>query len=241
MFIRHINFRALLPGRMPVVFTQVAGFKDFEPPPVYPEIEFPERPKLRVLERAPQYPASMKPFKMQKRLRYMRGPEPTHTFFVHKQFGIIALGGGRLKYGHFEMIRNTLGKKIDTKRMFGMWRIDAPWQPVTCKGQGQRMGGGKGAIDHYVTPIKAGRVIIEVGGHCQYFEVKRLLEEIAAKLPFKAMALTHEMLEDMKNEEKRLEETNKNPWTMKYIIQNNIGGCHQWISPVDKMWFGKHR
>lgn len=32
------------------------------------------------------------------------------------------------------------------------------------------MGGGKGAIDHYVTPIKAGRVIIEVGGHCEYFE-----------------------------------------------------------------------
>jgi len=33
------------------------------------------------------------------------------------------------------------------------------------------MGGGKGAIDHYVTPIKAGRVIIEVGGDCEYFEV----------------------------------------------------------------------
>lgn len=33
------------------------------------------------------------------------------------------------------------------------------------------MGGGKGAIDHYVTPVKAGRVIIEVGGHCEFFEV----------------------------------------------------------------------
>jgi len=33
------------------------------------------------------------------------------------------------------------------------------------------MGGGKGSIDHYVTPIKAGRVIIEIGGHCEYFEV----------------------------------------------------------------------
>lgn len=33
------------------------------------------------------------------------------------------------------------------------------------------MGGGKGSIDHYVTPIKAGRVIIEVGGHCEFFEV----------------------------------------------------------------------
>lgn len=33
------------------------------------------------------------------------------------------------------------------------------------------MGGGKGAIDHYVTPIKSGRVIIEVGGPVEYAEV----------------------------------------------------------------------
>lgn len=33
------------------------------------------------------------------------------------------------------------------------------------------MGGGKGAIDHYVTPIKARRVILEVGGHVEYDEV----------------------------------------------------------------------
>lgn len=33
------------------------------------------------------------------------------------------------------------------------------------------MGGGKGAIDHYVTPVKAGRVIIEVGGPVEYEEV----------------------------------------------------------------------
>lgn len=33
------------------------------------------------------------------------------------------------------------------------------------------MGGGKGAIDHYVTPIKAGRVIIELGGTVEFEEV----------------------------------------------------------------------
>ena len=55
--------------------------------------------------------------------------------------------------------------------MFAIWRIPAPWQPLTKKGQGQRMGGGKGAIDHYVTPIKAGRVIVELGGKCEFDEV----------------------------------------------------------------------
>lgn len=33
------------------------------------------------------------------------------------------------------------------------------------------MGGGKGNIDHYVTPIKSGRIIMEVAGHCEYIEV----------------------------------------------------------------------
>lgn len=39
------------------------------------------------------------------------------------------------------------------------------------QGQGQRMGGGKGNIDHYVTPIRSSRIIIEVAGHCEYIEV----------------------------------------------------------------------
>lgn len=33
------------------------------------------------------------------------------------------------------------------------------------------MGRGKGPIDHYVTPVKAGQVIFEVGGTIEYFEV----------------------------------------------------------------------
>lgn len=54
------------------------------------------------------------------------------------------------------MMRLTIGRNMDTNRMFALWRIDSPWQPVTKQGQGQRMGGGKGAIDHYCTPIRAG-------------------------------------------------------------------------------------
>lgn len=65
-----------------------------------------------------------------------------------------------------------IAKGLDTNRMYAIWRVPAPWQPVTKKGQGQRMGGGKGAIDHYVTPVKAGRIIIEVGGTCEFEEVR---------------------------------------------------------------------
>lgn len=37
------------------------------------------------------------------------------------------------------------------------------------------MGGGKGHIHHYVTPVKAHRIIVEVGGKCEYAEVIFLL------------------------------------------------------------------
>lgn len=69
------------------------------------------------------------------------------------------------------MVRMGVLRKIDQKRMFAVWRVDPPWQPITKKGQGQRMGGGKGGIDHYCTPVKPDRVIIEVGGKCEFIEV----------------------------------------------------------------------
>lgn len=46
------------------------------------------------------------------------------------------------------------------------------------QGQGQRMGGGKGNIDHYVTPVRPGRIIIEVAGHCEYIEVCLLILQL---------------------------------------------------------------
>lgn len=170
----------------------------------------------------------------------MRGPELIHNTLIHKQYGIIALTGGRLKWGHFEMLRLGIGRQMDISRMFAIWRIDPPWQPVTKQGQGQRMGGGKGAVDHYVTPIKAGRVIVEMGGKCEFAEVKKILSLVAHKLPFDAKVVSQEILEDMQREEKEQAENNINPYTMKYVIQNNLGGCHRWLSPVDHKWFGKY-
>ena len=102
------------------------------------------------------------------------------------------------------------------------------------------MGGGKGSIDHYVTPVKAGRVILEVGGKCEFTETLHFLREVAEKLPFKAKAVSYEMMEAEKAENELLAKANLNPYTAEYLIKNNIGGCHQWISPYDKKWFFKY-
>lgn len=44
-----------------------------------------------------------------------------------------ALCGGRLNSGHIEMIRMTINRKMDASKMFAVWRIDPPWQPLTRK------------------------------------------------------------------------------------------------------------
>lgn len=48
------------------------------------------------------------------------------------------------------------------------------------------MGGGKGAIDHYVSPVRAGRLVLEMGGKIELGEVEPVLKEVAKKLPFPA-------------------------------------------------------
>jgi large subunit ribosomal protein L16 len=37
------------------------------------------------------------------------------------------ISGGQLKYGHFEMIRQAINKKMDIKKAFAIWRVDPPW------------------------------------------------------------------------------------------------------------------
>ncbi|KAI4500831.1 hypothetical protein M0802_004042 [Mischocyttarus mexicanus] len=234
------TLRSFLSSNSTGIFVQKARIKIYPMPTEIKDVEFPEKNKLRVMEKVPLYPPNMRPFKMQKRLKLMRGPELIHNTLLHKQYGIIALGGGRLTFSHFEMIRMTLLRNFDFNDMFAIWRVDAPWQPITKKSQGSRMGGGKGAIHHYATPVKADRVIIEVGGNIQYFQVKKVLKDIAAKCPFKAMAVSQEMLDRKAEMVKKFEENNLHPWTWKYIIQNNMGGCHNWISPYDKLWYMKY-
>ena len=72
-------------------------------------------------------------------------------------------------------MRLGINKNMDEKRMFAEWRIPAPWKPITRKGVGHKMGGGKGSIDHYITPVKAGRIILELGGECEFQEVFMML------------------------------------------------------------------
>lgn len=73
-----------------------------------------------------------------------------------------------------------------------------------------------------------------------YFQVKPFLDHVARNLPFKAMAISHEMLEKMDFEKDEKKRQNMNPFTKQYVIQNNLNGCHKWLGKYDHHWFGEY-
>jgi len=213
-----------------------AGLKTYDVPPDYRDVVFPDRPKLTFMLKVPNV---VKVKKEAKKLRDIQGPAKEGNTFTTGQYGIVALGGGYLHFGHMEMMRLTINRKIDTKTTFALWRIEAPHKPITRKGLGQRMGGGKGAIDHWVTPVKYGRLIVEIGGRLELEEVEPILQQVAKKLPFPTKVVSKESLAAMWKEQAEMEENNQNPWRFRDIAKGNMLGVRRFLSPKDLQYHGK--
>lgn len=207
-----------------------AGMKTYEIPPDYSDVVLPDRPKLKFMNKVPTLKKAKKEMK---RLRDIQGPTKGGAHFSQGQYAIVALGGGYLHWGHIEMMRLTINRRMDPRTTFARWRIFAPYKPITRKGLGQRMGGGKGAIDHYVTPVKYGRLIVEVGGRLELGEVEPTLKEVAKKLPFPAKVMSRESLAAMQEEEAEMKQNNQNPWTFQAIARSNMLGIRKVLSPTD--------
>tara|TARA_Y100000310_G_scaffold33609_1_gene31778 strand:- start:1410 stop:1823 length:414 start_codon:yes stop_codon:yes gene_type:complete len=72
-----------------------------------------------------------------------------------------------------------------------MWIRIFPDKPITRKGAETPMGGGKGSVDHYVFPIKPGRIIFEIEGIKEDM-AKEALRKAAAKLSVKTSFIQRE-------------------------------------------------
>jgi large subunit ribosomal protein L16 len=149
--------------------------------------------------------------------------------------------GGRLKPMHVDNMRLLTIRKMDDKKTFAHWRIDAPWQAVPKKGLGVRMGGGRNTPKYYAIPIRARRILFEMGGHLEFAEVKPILQAVVDMLPFKARIVSRESLEALNKQEELLEKMNQNPFTFQYGADNNLLGIQKWLSPYDYLWYGKFR
>ncbi|MBD3248178.1 50S ribosomal protein L16 [Candidatus Falkowbacteria bacterium] len=76
-----------------------------------------------------------------------------------------------------------------TRKGGRIWIRIFPDRPVTQKGGEIPMGKGKGAVDHYIVPIKPGMVMFEMEGIAEEV-AKEAMENAAYKLPVKSKFVT---------------------------------------------------
>ncbi len=106
---------------------------------------------------------------MPKRVKYrkahrgrMKGTETRGVTLDFGEFGLQALEPAWITSRQIEAARRSMVRFI--KRGGKIWIRIFPDHPVTIKGAETRMGGGKGAPDHWVAVVKPGRVLFEIGG-----------------------------------------------------------------------------
>jgi large subunit ribosomal protein L16 len=97
-------------------------------------------------------------------------------------FGLKSLESKWITSRQIESSRRALTRHI--KRGGQLWIRIFPDKPITTSAAESPMGGGKGSLDHFVAPIKKGRIIFELGGVAEDV-AKEAMRLAAHKLPVK--------------------------------------------------------
>ncbi len=91
-----------------------------------------------------------------------RGKAQVGNTVVFGDFGLQALESVWLTSRQIEAARRAITHHI--RRGGNVWIRVFPDKPVTRKAAETRMGGGKGAPDHWVAVVKPGRILFEMAG-----------------------------------------------------------------------------
>ena len=102
------------------------------------------------------------------------------------QFGLKAMGSAWLTSKQIEAGRKTITNFL--KRSGRLWIRVFPDKPITLQAPEKTLGGGKGSVDHYVFPVRAGRIIYEIDG-VPAEKAKEALRLASFKLPFKCKVI----------------------------------------------------
>jgi len=111
-----------------------------------------------------------------------RGIEVRGTELAFGSFGLKALEHRWLSSRQIEAARRTIIRYL--RKGGKLWIRIFPDKPVTKKGVEVPMGGGKGSVDHYVFPIKPGRIIFELEG-IKEETAREVFRRASDKLPIK--------------------------------------------------------
>jgi len=127
-------------------------------------------------------PKKVKYRKWQKGRRREGAIESRATEINFGSFGLKALEQKWITARQIEAARRHILRYL--KKGGKLWIRIFPDKPVTFKGNEVGMGGGKGSVDHYVFPIRPGRIIFELDG-IDEDKAREALEGAGSKLPVK--------------------------------------------------------
>ena len=77
-------------------------------------------------------------------------------------FGLKALEPGWITARQIEASRIVISRIV--RKIGKMWIRIFPDKPITAKPAETRMGKGKGSLDHWVSVVKPGRILLEIEG-----------------------------------------------------------------------------
>lgn len=107
-------------------------------------------------------PRKVKHRKWQKGRSRSRLTEARGTTLAFGSYGLQALESRWISAAQIEAARRAMTRFV--QRGGKIWIRVFPDKPVTKRPPEVTMGGGKGAVDHYVFPVKPGRVLFEMDG-----------------------------------------------------------------------------
>ncbi|MEK7624254.1 MAG: 50S ribosomal protein L16 [Patescibacteria group bacterium] len=119
-----------------------------------------------------------------KRLTETRG-----TKLAFGSFGIQALTPYWITGRQIEAVRKTISHSL--KNRGRIWIRVFPDKPITKMPPEVTLGGGKGEVDHYVFPVKPGRIIFEVDG-VETAVAQHALNMGSRKLPLRSRIVSKE-------------------------------------------------
>jgi large subunit ribosomal protein L16 len=105
------------------------------------------------------------------------------------EFGLKALECGWFSARQIESARKTITHH--TKRAGRLWIRVFPDKPTTKKGPGVKMGSGKGDIHEYVSVVRPGKVLFELGGLTEV-EAKEAFRKASHKIPMRTVFMKKE-------------------------------------------------
>nr|BCQ06572.1 ribosomal protein L16 [Nitzschia putrida] len=126
------------------------------------------------------YPKKLKYFKYHRGT--MKGKNYQNNKLYFGKFGLLALEASWITTNQLEAVRKVISNS--TQREAKLWFRIFPDKPVTLRSTESRMGSGKGSVDHWVSSVKPGTIILEID-YISKSIAKNSLKLAAHKLPIK--------------------------------------------------------